>query len=174
MTDLTAGPAGGAVGNPDDVGELYRSLSGRLEHIVRRDVRAPDAVIEDACQLAWSRLLRHCGGVRRDAALSWLARTAQREAFRLARRELRECSLEATLEEAGDTGLGGSAFAVEELVQQHERLQSISDLPGRQQRLVWLQGLGFSYDEISAYTGDSLRTVERQLLRAKRSLREAQ
>ena len=36
-----------------DVGELYRSLAGRLEQIVRLDIRASDAVIEDACQFAW-------------------------------------------------------------------------------------------------------------------------
>ena len=34
--------------------ELYGQLSKRLERIVRRDVRAPDPVIEDACQFAWA------------------------------------------------------------------------------------------------------------------------
>jgi RNA polymerase sigma factor (sigma-70 family) len=155
----------------EDVGELYRSLSGRLEHIVRRDVCAPEAVIEDACQVAWGDLVRHRGRVRREAALSWLARTAEREAFRLARRELRELSLDATLEQDGDTALGPTSSTLEELVDHHARLESLAKLPGRQQHLVWLQGLGFSYDEMSARTGDSNRTIERQLLRAKRSLR---
>jgi RNA polymerase sigma factor (sigma-70 family) len=174
MLELIPDRASAVVGNSDDVGELYRSLSGRLEHIVRRDVRASDVVIEDACQFAWVGLVRHCGRVRREAALSWLARTAEREAFKLARRELRDQSLDATLEEAGDTTFEGSAPALEELVDQHVRLESISDLPGRQQRLVWLQGLGFSYEEMAAQTGDSQRTVERQLLRAKRRLRAVQ
>jgi RNA polymerase sigma factor (sigma-70 family) len=172
MSDLISHSACAAVGNAEAVGELYRSLSGRLEHIVRRDVRAPDAVIEDACQFAWSGLVRHGGRVRREAALSWLARTAEREAYKLARRELRELSLDATLEEAGDEALAGLAPTLEEVVEQHGRLEAISELPGRQQRLVWLQGLGFSYDEMAAQTGDSNRTVERQLLRAKRRLRE--
>jgi RNA polymerase sigma factor (sigma-70 family) len=161
------------VGDPDDVGELYRALATRLEHIVRRDIQAPEAVIEDACQIAWSGLLRHCGRVRREAALAWLARTAEREAVRLARREHRELSLDATLERSGDAILEHwpAGLALEELAEKRARLEAISELPGRQQRLVWLHGLGFSYDEIAAHTGDSFRTVERQLLRAKGRLR---
>ncbi len=171
MPDPFSAPSFPPVGTAEDVGALYRSLSARLEHIVRRDVRAPDAVIEDACQLAWSGLVRHCGRVRRDTALAWLARTAEREAFRLVRREDRELSLDATLEADGDVSLAGGSPGLAELAEQHAQLEAISTLPGRQQRLVWLRGLGFSYDEMAAQTGDSHRTVERQLLRARRRLR---
>ena len=37
--------------------------------------------------------------------------------------------------------------------------------------MLWLQGIGLSYDDIAATTGCTNRTVERQLLRAKRTLR---
>jgi RNA polymerase sigma factor (sigma-70 family) len=67
--------------------------------------------------------------------------------------------------------LGGGSPGLAELAEQHAQLEAISALPGRQQRLVWLQGLGFSYDEMAAQTGVSHRTVERQLLRARRRLR---
>jgi len=40
--------------------------------------------------------------------------------------------------------------------------------------MVWLQAAGLSYSEISARTGDSLRTTERQVLRARRRLAELQ
>jgi hypothetical protein len=53
-----------------DVGDLYRALAPRLEQIVRLDVRAPDPVIEDACQFAWSRLVYHSHRVRRETALT--------------------------------------------------------------------------------------------------------
>ena len=46
------------------------------------------------------------------------------------------------------------------------------NLPERQQRLVWLQGLGLSYTEMAAHEGATPRTVERQLMRAKKRLRE--
>ncbi len=154
-----------------DVGELYRALSGRLEQIVRLDVRAPDAVIEDACQFAWSRLVHHSGAVRRESALSWLAKTAIHEAFKLIRREDRELSLDAAIEQAGDAALRTGAPGPDELLENRERLEAIRCLPERQQRLLWLHALGLSYAEMALHTGCSPRTVERQLLRAKRTLR---
>jgi RNA polymerase sigma factor (sigma-70 family) len=143
-----------------------------LEHIVRLDVGAPDAVIEDACQFAWSRLVHHCARVRREAALSWLAKTAVHEAFKLIRRDGRELSLDSALEALGDAALPAAAPAPDQLLEQMEQLHSIGILPVRQQRLLWLQGLGLSYAEIARHEGCTLRTVERQLLRAKHAMRE--
>ncbi len=59
----------------------------------------------------------------------------------------------------------------DEVVEMRERLAEVRALPVRQQRIVWLQGAGFDYREIGARTGDTRRTVERQLLRAKRKLK---
>ncbi len=154
-----------------NIGELYAALSKRLEHIVRSDVRAPEPVIEDACQFAWSRLIHHCHRVRRETALSWLATTAVREAFKLIRRDGREISLDAALESTGEPPLHLDAPRTEEVVEQHERLAELRCLPERQQRLLWLHGFGFTYGEMASYTGYTPRTVERQLLRAKRRLR---
>lgn len=186
-SQAVAGPtvrrdAGGAYANLGDVGELYRALSARLEHIVRLDVRAPDAVIEDACQFAWTRLVHHAGRVRREAVLSWLVTTAVHEAFKLIRRDGRELSLDAALDLSADAAreravtqaaLAGHAPPPHELLEQRERLLAIRALPERQQRLVWLHALGLSYAEMALYTGCTSRTVERQLLRAKQRLREA-
>jgi RNA polymerase sigma factor (sigma-70 family) len=154
------------------VGELYGRLSDRLEQIVRLDVRASDAVIEDACQFAWSRLVHHCDRVQREATLAWLAQTAVHEAFKLIRRDNRELSLEAAVESAGDAALRLRAPAPEELVVARERLAAIGLLPERQQRLLWLHGLGHTYSEMAVRTGCTRRTVERQLLRAKHKVRE--
>jgi RNA polymerase sigma factor (sigma-70 family) len=49
----------------------------------------------------------------------------------------------------------------------------LSRLPQRQRQMVWLHGAGLSYVEIAAATGCTRRTVERQLLRAKRALSDA-
>jgi RNA polymerase sigma factor (sigma-70 family) len=154
-----------------DIADLYEQLALRLEQIVRSDVRAPEPVIEDACQFAWSRLVDHAGRVRHETALGWLAKTAVREARRMARREGRELSLDATVEAAGDRVLLSIAPGPDELVERHERLGHIALLPERQQRLLWLHALGLSYVEMAVQTGDTRRTVERQLLRAKRSIR---
>jgi RNA polymerase sigma factor (sigma-70 family) len=150
---------------------LYRTSSTRLERIVRLDVRAPDAVIEDACQFAWSRLLCHRDRVRAEAALAWLDKTAVHEAFKLLRRDCRELSLEETLACWGESAVSARAPAPDELLEQRELLAQICDLPERQQRVLWLHAAGHSYAEVAAHEGYTMRTVERQLLRAKRRMR---
>jgi RNA polymerase sigma factor (sigma-70 family) len=154
-----------------DLGELYGQLSKRLERIVRRDVRAPDPVIEDACQFAWVTLVSHRDRVRQATTLPWLVKTAQHEAFKLVRRDGRDHSLEATLEQAGDGTLRLTAPDPEELAVAHDRLRRLERLPARQQRLLWLQGFGLNYAEMAQHTGDTTRTVERQLLRARQAVR---
>src|SRR5664279_1598894 len=51
----------------DDLEALYLALSRRLEQLVRMDVRAPEVVIEDACQIAWIQFVHHSGPVRSGA-----------------------------------------------------------------------------------------------------------
>lgn len=153
-----------------DVGELYGLLARRLEHLVRLDVRAPDAVIEDACQVAWSRLLHHRDHVHRETAMSWLVRTAVHEVFRLLRRDRREVPLEAATEDA----LLRTQAAPAQVIECRERLAELARLPERQQRAVWLHALGLNYAEIAVYEGCTTRTVERQLLRARHAIRQAE
>jgi RNA polymerase sigma factor (sigma-70 family) len=170
VTAVAAGDGTAALRGGDELSDLYRALSDRLVHIVRRDVRAPEPLIEDACQFAWTRFVAHHRRVRRDATLSWLATTAVREAFKLIGRDGRELSLDAAREQGFEPGGGLQPDLVAE---QHARLALIGALPERQRRLVWLHALGLTYGEIAAHAGCSERTVERQLLRAKRALREA-
>jgi RNA polymerase sigma factor (sigma-70 family) len=156
----------------DEIGELYARRSKQLEQIVRLSVRAPQPVVEDACQFAWSRLVHRRAQVRRDTALGWLAKTALHEAVKLIRRTQRDVSLDFEVEEEHEKlGLRAWAAAPPELLEQRERLGQIRALPDRQQRLLWLQLLGLSYAEIAVHERCTARTVERQLLRAKRRLR---
>jgi RNA polymerase sigma factor (sigma-70 family) len=150
------------VAGTDEIAELYRANADQLRQIVRFSVRAPDAVIDDACQIAWSRLVGHRAGVRSETVLPWLVTTASREALKLLRRSQRELPLD-QLREPHQIG-------PEQIVELRDRLAQLRILPRRQQRLVWLQGLGLSYAEMAEYTGDSQRTIERQILRAKRAL----
>ncbi|MBV8955605.1 MAG: sigma-70 family RNA polymerase sigma factor [Solirubrobacterales bacterium] len=154
-----------------DVAALYRTLATRLEQIVRLDVRAPEVVIEDACQFAWGRLVCNFSRVQRDRALSWLATTAVREAVRLVRRANRDVALEDGVDVREEVACRSPAATCEDLIEQRERLELIRLLPERQQRLLWLQALGMSYDEIARYTGCSHRTIERQVLRARSRIR---
>jgi RNA polymerase sigma factor (sigma-70 family) len=153
----------------DDLGALYRSLAPQLERIVRHEVHAPEAVIEDACQFAWSRLTHNRARVRRDTVLAWLASTAVHEALKLVRRNGREPSLDALVERGGDFGQTGRG--VEAIVEARDRLGKVALLAPRQQRLLWLYALGLSYEEIARYDGCTARTVERQIERGRARLR---
>jgi RNA polymerase sigma factor (sigma-70 family) len=167
---MSAQPASSAT---SDLNQLYRAFADRLEQIVRLDVTASDSVVEDACQFAWDRLLCNRERVRQQSALAWLARTAVHEAFKLLQRQQRYLSLEDVGELAGEVGLRSESAGPEEVIVQRERLEAVGLLPERQRRMLWLHALGFSYAEIAAETGCTVRTVERQLLRAKRAVRSS-
>ena len=108
---------------------------------MRNDVRAPEAVIEDACQFAWSRLLHHRDRVSRDRAVAWLVTTAVHEAFRLIRREDRELSLEA-LAEAGRDLRSAAGARPEELAVVSRRLDSSAPCPSASSACCGCRGSG--------------------------------
>ncbi len=155
-----------------DLARLYAALAHRLERIVGRGVPTPD-VVDDACQFAWTQLVVHRDRVQPETALTWLTTTAVREAFRLIRAADREPSLEALVEVFGEAALTGIAGGPDEWFETKERLLSLTALPTRQQRLLWLHAMGLTYTEMAAHEGATRRTVERQLLRARTTVRLA-
>jgi RNA polymerase sigma factor (sigma-70 family) len=152
-----------------DVSGLFAKEATRIRRLVRLSVSASDAVVEDACQVAWMRLVSNPSRVRATTATAWLVRVAVHEAMRGARRTGRDLSLDAFTE--GPTAVTDrTVAAADEIAEQHHRLDAIDELPERQRRLVWLRGLGFTYREMAGETGDTVRTVERQLDRARLTL----
>jgi RNA polymerase sigma factor (sigma-70 family) len=159
--------AGAAV----EVEALYRAFAERLQRSIRRRVDAPEAVIEDACQTAWVRLILHARDVNPDSAQGWLTVTALRAALELTRRERREASLDERLEQGETAEPVHNHPGPEELCQTRARLGALARLPRRQARMLWLQAAGLSYREIAhAEPRESERTVERQLYHARRQL----
>ena len=79
------GPHGVRVcGRGECLAGLYRDHAATVARIVGRHVRAPGAVIDDACQTAWTRLCEH-GEVVLDGdrvVVAWLVTTAEWEAWR--------------------------------------------------------------------------------------------
>jgi RNA polymerase sigma factor (sigma-70 family) len=148
-----------------EVADLYAAQAVRVRRLVHLRLTAPDAVVEDACQVAWMRLVRNRSRVRRQTAACWLVRVAAREALRLMELGDRDRPLEAL-----DDDPGRAPDLIDAFTDSQVRRGAIDRLPERQRRLVWLQGLGFSYSEMAGVTGDSPRTVERQLKRARRTL----
>jgi DNA-directed RNA polymerase specialized sigma24 family protein len=69
-----------------ELAAFYTAHRGALERILRRRVRASEAVIEDACQTAWTILCAHPDvAVHEHTTLGWLITTATREAWKQAR-----------------------------------------------------------------------------------------
>ena len=151
-----------------DVARAHREWSSSLEHVVRSLVRDSDPVVEDACQVAWLRLVLHRARVREETAFGWLAQTAIHEAFKLSERSARDLSLDYELEQGADP----VALTPEpwERLAERERITQVRTLAVRSQRFVWLQALGFSYTEMAAHEHCTTRTVDRQISRARRTL----
>jgi RNA polymerase sigma factor (sigma-70 family) len=152
-----------------EFGQLYAELGPQLRRVLGMNLQAPDWLLDDACQMAWEALLHQSGSVDRAHMLGWLATTARRHALRLLRRTQVEMCL--------DSGQAEAAFGVSPDPHQSaefwERLGQVRRLSRRQQRMVWMQSLGYAYAEIAAETGETRRSVERQLREARRHLRPA-
>lgn len=149
---------------------LYAELQPQLVRILASNLQPPDWVIDDACQTAWSSLLTHREAVAPGSELGWLSTTATRSALNLLRRQRlveapEDLPAPVSLEDRRSV-----SPSPEEAVDLRERLAEIRRLPVRQQRMVMLHGFGYEYEEIAAVTGDSRRTVARQLLRARQRL----
>jgi RNA polymerase sigma factor (sigma-70 family) len=131
---------------------LIRSVSGA--------VRTSQANLEDACSFAWMQLLRR-QPERREELFGWLRAVAIREAIRLDRAQLRS---------APTVDLDGSQTGTcrGEVL---DALQVVADLSPRLRQIFALHIAGYSYEEIHQQTGDSFRTVDRLMARARQALR---
>jgi RNA polymerase sigma factor (sigma-70 family) len=158
----------------EEVARLYAQSALSLRRLIGDWMRLPDDVLDDACQVAWLRYLSHHRRVARPAALSWLLRTAAHEAWRTTARHEHEVSLDALRGATQDDEAGGDEWLgsdpTDEIVGHVARIEALRRLTPRQRRMMWLQASGLSYAEIARGTGDSPRTVERQLGRARKRL----
>jgi RNA polymerase sigma factor (sigma-70 family) len=159
------------------IAELYERHAASIERQVSQRARAPRAVIEDACQTAWTRL---CARADVDAeargAVRWLIVTATREAWKLSSRQ-REVPIGGWSSEPGEGELPEPAGETAEpptvaIDHEHSRelRDRLADLNPRERQFLALQAAGLTYEEISQM-GASIRTVERQILRGRRKLR---
>jgi RNA polymerase sigma factor (sigma-70 family) len=156
-------------GDPGVAG-LYCELQPQLVRILASNLLAPDWVIDDACQTAWSSLLERREAVMPGSELGWLSTTATREALRLLRCERNaepygQLAVPAALADAPRF-----APAPDQRLELQERLAEVRQLPVREQRVLMMHGYGYEYHEIAAVTGETRRTVARQLMRARQRL----
>jgi RNA polymerase sigma factor (sigma-70 family) len=155
-----------------DEDHLYRRHHRNLQRAVARVVNAPRELIEDACQSAWTILLRRQPD--RTTIFAWLRVVAIHEAYRL-------CAAEggAHLEDL-DHGQGWDAViagrdTIDDAIEARRALRSLAALPARQRQDLFLRVAGFSYREIAQISGARTYTnVDKHLRKARARIRLAE
>jgi DNA-directed RNA polymerase specialized sigma24 family protein len=145
------------------VASLYAEHAHRVKRLVARHAAGD---VDDACQIAWERLIGH-DEVDLDGrgVVNWLVITATREGWKWSGCEL-PLSTDGELAEPA----GHAPDPLNVVVDRDEVRRRLARLTDREREFLALQALGLSYSEIAQATGSSLRTVERQILRARHKL----
>ena len=150
-----------------DEAELYERLHQPLERVVRARVGGPAACVEDACAFAWEQLLRR-QPERSERLFGWLVTVAVREGWRLVRVERRQAAVEAgELEQ-----VPAPEAELEQRLRALAALEALADLRPAEQRLLCLRCAGYSYRELAALERRGTNYVNKQLVRARRALRD--
>jgi DNA-directed RNA polymerase specialized sigma24 family protein len=145
--------------------ELYRRHHRNLQLAVSRAVDAPRELIEDACQNAWTVLLR--AKPTGASIFGWLLAVAIRDADRMCETERRCTHVDAALTASPGEAPGPDAFSIDDVLEAREALHILASLPDRQREDLTLVVAGFSYDEIAEMTGErTLSTVRKHVAKA--------
>jgi len=153
-----------------DEDDLYRRHHHDLRRAVAHAVNAPRELIEDACQNAWTIMLR--AQPDRRTIFAWLYVVATREAFRLCARERRHTHLETMLPDGSWDAVITDALSIDDILEAREALQILASLPDRQRADLTLLVAGFSYHEIAQLTGGRTYTnVNKHIAKARARIR---
>jgi DNA-directed RNA polymerase specialized sigma24 family protein len=135
-------------------------------------VRAPRELVEDACQTAWTILLRTQPD--RDAIFAWLRVVAIHEAYRLSGIDRRDAGLERLRAEDGDwQDMICDPRFLDDALEALEALRALAALPERQRgQDLTMKVAGYSYEEIRTLTGGRTFTnVNKSLVKARARIR---
>jgi RNA polymerase sigma factor (sigma-70 family) len=164
----------------DAIEAFFTAHHARLHALVRHCANAPEAAIEDACQTAWTILLRRPDVTLDERGLAWLTTVATREAWRLASttREIPVGSYhgEGTghQQEPGESPHPDERSAEQralERLEHAERVAALQTLKPREREALVLHGLGHSYQEIAQLMNSSYTAVNRRLSEGRAALR---
>ena len=161
-----AGPRG-------DEAELYRQHHRALHRAVAHAVRAPQELIEDACQTAWTTLLRVQPG--RHAVFAWLRVVAIHEAYRLSAIDRREARFQLLRPRHADRrAVAVDSRPLDDAVEALEALRVLASLPERQRIDLALKLAGYTHEEIRARTsGRTRNNVNKSLRKARARVRHS-
>ena len=155
-----------------DEADLYERHHQALMIAVSHAITGSPQLIEDACQTAWTILVRR--QPNRLSVFAWLYVVAIHEAYRLSAIERRELHLEDLALEGDCETIFADGVAVEDQFEALEALRALAGLPNAQRRDLTLRVAGFTYREIAAMTGGRTYTnVNKHLVKARAAIRRA-
>jgi DNA-directed RNA polymerase specialized sigma24 family protein len=140
-----------------DIAQLYRRHRRNLERAVAAAVRAPREVVEDACQNAWTIMLR--SPPYRDTWFAWLRVVAIRQAWEQCARSRNERPAGAFITPYVNE-IGADEYPeppddapdipdqVAERIQHVHRFADLAEIKPTDRRTLYLIGLGYRYREI--------------------------
>jgi DNA-directed RNA polymerase specialized sigma24 family protein len=152
-----------------EVGDVYRRYHHHLQRAVARAVNAPPELIEDACQSAWTILLR--SSPRRPTWFAWLRVVAIHEAYRLYEDHFLP-HLEDLGQGDGWETLIADGRILDDAIEARRALLVLTELPNQQRRYLLRRVAGFTYAEIRQMTGGRSHTnVDKHLKKARVRIR---
>jgi len=153
-----------------DEAELYRRHQARLVRVISVAVNTSAELIEDACQTAWTILLRRQPD--RATVWSWLYVVALHEAYRLAGIERRELHIADLSPELAWDNRITNRVKLDDQLEARDALRALAQLPESQRRDLTLRVAGYSYHAIAQITGDRTYTnVNKHLAKARAGIR---
>lgn len=159
-------------GRRGDEADLFRRHHRDLVRAVSHAVRADAELVEDACQTAWSILLRRQPD--RTTLFGWLYVVAVHEAYRLSSIERRDARLEDLTADAAWDRWAAERLTLDDRIEAREALRALAGLPDSQRRDLALLVGGFRYHEIAEMTGRRTYTnVNKHLVKARARIRAA-
>jgi DNA-directed RNA polymerase specialized sigma24 family protein len=163
-----------------DEAELYRRHHHALLRAVARFVNAPPDLVEDACQAAWTIMLRR----QPDHAtlFAWLRVVAIREAWQQSARTRNERPAglfhsahprDLELGEHPDPPADARDVPdrIADRIKHADRLQDLATIKPHDRQALYLKGLGYRYHEIMQITGATYTAVNRRITEGRRALR---
>lgn len=156
---------------PERIAAVGRFAAEHQEALLRKlrnSVRVShDDIHQDALQFAWTLLLQRDQITLDDRGVGWVFTVARHQALDLIKEQQKEPSLEIT---GGHVDPRSNDPA--QIVADRHQLAELKRLPDRQHRALLQSGFGHSREEMAERSDDSLRTVDRQLSRARAAARE--
>lgn len=146
-----------------DADALFREHHEKFVRQLLSRYEVPRELAEDACSVAWARLLRR--DPVPETVAGWVYTVAKHELFELIRRRQRDLPVD-------ELWVRGQAEDLEAHVDAQRGVEFLGTLKPQQRVVLHLRAKGYSYDEICEITGQTYTWVNRHINEGRAALRK--